>query len=103
MSVKKDLILACFEEHVRALQALVNSNLERRVTSKDALKKVEGLLDSDGSIIKSDYSGKISKMTREVHRLTDLLQSKNLEFQTKLRLVDEVRRPQEELSKEKGR
>lgn len=46
MSVDMNLISACFEEHVRALQALVNLNVERKVTFTGGMAKIRDLLQS---------------------------------------------------------
>lgn len=66
MSVERNLILAQFEEYVHLLQTLVNANVKQKVTLTDATAKIRKLLDSDRSIDRSDYSEKISKLTREV-------------------------------------
>lgn len=73
MSVEKNLISARFEEHVRALQALVNANVERKVTLTEIMATVRELFKSDRSINGPVYSVKIPKMTREVQRLTSLV------------------------------
>lgn len=82
MSVERNFVSARFEKHFRALQALVNANVERMVTLADAMSKVEKLLESGLSINRSDYSVKISKLTREVQRLAGHVESKDLELQT---------------------
>lgn len=82
MSVKRILVLARFQEHVRALQALVNANVDREVAIAHAMAKVGELLKIGRSIKKSDYAVKLSELTREVLLLTGLVESKDLEFQT---------------------
>lgn len=52
MTVEKSLILACFKELVSALQALVNANVKRKVTIKEAMQKDRALLASGRSINK---------------------------------------------------
>lgn len=58
-SGKRNLILSRFEEHVRALHALVNDNLKRKVTLIDVMARVGELHRSGRSINKSNYSVKI--------------------------------------------
>lgn len=81
MAVESNLILACFDEHVRTLQTLVNVIVDQKVTFTDTMKTTEELLESGRSISESDYSVKISKQRREVQRLTRLEESKDLELQ----------------------
>lgn len=64
--VKLKLILARFEENVRALQPTVNANVERKVTITNAMGKVRELRECGRSVDQSDYSVEISKLTREV-------------------------------------
>lgn len=82
MSIKRNLILVRLKENVRALQPLVNENVERKVPLTDAIAKARELLESCLSIDRSDYSVKFSKPTREAHRLSGLVDSKDLELQT---------------------
>lgn len=90
MSVRKNLILARFEEHVRTLQALVYVNVEQKVTLMDAISTMSKLLESSPSISKLDYFPKIANFAREVQRLTDLVESVDLELQTMCGLVEEA-------------
>lgn len=60
MSVESNFILDRFEEHVHALQALVNTNVERKGPLTDAVAKIRQLLESGRSINCSEYSLKIS-------------------------------------------
>lgn len=61
MSVERYLICARFEEHVCALQTLVDANVEQKVTLTDVMATVRELLESVRSSNKSDYSLKITK------------------------------------------
>lgn len=81
--------MADFEEHVRALQTLVSANVERNVTLTEAMAKVRELLGSGRSYNKSGYSMKIFKLTREVQRPTQFVESKNLELHVIPELVEE--------------
>lgn len=55
--VERNLNLARFEKHVRAVQTLVDANVERKVTFTDAMAKIRELLESDFLINSSrDYS-----------------------------------------------
>lgn len=78
MSVEKNLILAGLEEHGCSLQALVNANVKRKVTLMDAMTTLRKLLESDCTISKSDNSVNISNLTREIQRLTCLVESEDL-------------------------
>lgn len=61
MSGERHLILACFEEQVGDLQALVKANVAQILTLREAMTTVTELLESGRSINKSDYSVKIPK------------------------------------------
>lgn len=52
MSVERNFILARFDEHAGTLQALGSANVEQKVTSMEAMKKVRELADSARSIKK---------------------------------------------------
>lgn len=92
MFVEKNLILAHFEEHVFGLYSLFNSNVERKVTWKDAMTGVKKLLDKCRNINKLAYSVKLAKLTRELQQRTGLIKSKDLELQTMLSSVKEASR-----------
>lgn len=100
--VERNLGLARLEEHVRALQALVKANVERNGTLKDVMTTVRDLLESGRHIKKSDNTEKISKLTREVQRLTVLMESKNSDLQTMPGLVEEASRLRDDIPKAKG-
>lgn len=101
MSIERNLNLARFEGHVRAVQALLNANFDRKVTLKDAMTTVRELLQSGYNINKLDFSVKIPKLTQELQRLSGLVKSKGLELQTTPGLVEEASYLREELSKAK--
>lgn len=82
------MIFARFEKHARPLQTLVNANVERVVSLTFDMAKVRELLESGHSISKSDCSVKASKLTREVRRLTGLVESKALALHTIPRLLE---------------
>lgn len=90
MSVEWNLILDRFEKHVRALRTLVNANVEQKVTLTDAMARIRELLESARSIDCLGYSIKISKLVRELQRLSGLVDSKDLEVRTMLWLVDKA-------------
>lgn len=46
MSIEWNMILICFEKHIRALQALVNANMEHKLTITDAIANIMEQLDS---------------------------------------------------------
>lgn len=102
MSVERNLILPCFGDHVRALQALVNVSIERSGTITDAVAKIRLLVNSGRSINRSEYSSQISKLTREAKRITDLVETSDLELEKIPELVEQSRRLWEELTKRKG-
>lgn len=102
MSVEKNLMLDHYAERVRAVQILINANVQRKVTLTDVMAKVRELLERDHSVHKSYYSVEISNRAREVQRLTGLFVSKNLESQTMLGLEDKASRLRKVLSKANG-
>lgn len=99
MSVKRNLILGSFEDHFCALQASVNENVDRKVTLTDAITKIRELLQISLSINLSDYSVKISKVAREVQRLSILVETKGSELQTMPGRVDEASQLRQERTK----
>lgn len=99
MYIERNLILARPEEHVRALQTPVNANDELKVLLMDAMAKIRELLKNGCSIDFSDYSVNFLRLAREVQRLSDLDESKDLELQKMAGLVDNASRLQENFSK----
>lgn len=97
--VENNLIFFRFEEYVRALQALINAHVERKVTSIYAMMKVRKLLGRGHLINKSDYFEKISKLTQEVQRHTAFVESMDMELQTMPGQVEEASLLRDELSK----
>lgn len=79
-SVERNLILARFEKHVRALLELVTANVERKIILMDAVAKSSELLDSSCTINKSYCSVQISKLTREVQWLAGFVEPKDLKL-----------------------
>lgn len=77
MSDKPNFILTRFKKLVCALQALVYASVMQKVTLTKATATLRELLKSDGSINKSNYSVKISKLTEVVQRLTGLAEPKD--------------------------
>lgn len=63
MFVERNMILARSDKHVRALQTLVNPNVKRKVTLKGAMARNTELLESGRSIVCSEYSVNIVKLT----------------------------------------
>lgn len=102
MSAERNFASARFEEHVRALQALVNARVEQKVTLMKPMTMVRELLMNGRSINKLDYSVKISLLKREVQRLTGLVESKYMKLQTMLGLVEEACPLRVDRSKEMG-
>lgn len=98
----RNFVLACLEKHVRLLQTLVNANVERKITLTNSMGKTMELFGSGRSIDRLDYSVKIEKLTREVQRLTGLVESKNLKLQSMPGLVEETSRLGQALSKLKS-
>lgn len=64
------------------LPILDNTNVERDVTSIDAMAKIRELLESGLLIDGSDCSIKSAIVTQEAQRLAGLVESKNLELET---------------------
>lgn len=48
--VGRNFIIACIEEHARALQTLANANVELKVALTDAVAKIRELLESGRSM-----------------------------------------------------
>lgn len=89
-SLERNLILVRLEELSRALETLVEANAERKVTFTDSTGKIWERHEIGRAIERSDYSIKLSKRAREVQLLSGLVESKDLELQRSLWLVDEV-------------
>lgn len=98
---ERNLILTRFEERFISPQAIVNDNVERKVTLKDSMKTERELLKIGRSIDGSEHSVKIAKVTKEIQRMTGLVKWKDLELQTLPELVHEASRLREEFAKEK--
>lgn len=62
ISVERNLILARFEESIRALQAFVGGNMEQKVALKSAVTTVRELCKSGGNISESNCSEMIPKI-----------------------------------------
>lgn len=82
MSLERNLIQSRFGERVRALRALENATVERKVMMMDAMKRVRELVERGCSINGSNLSLKIVKFLREVQQLTGVVKSKDLKLQT---------------------
>lgn len=80
---------------------MVIANVERKVALMEGMTKVRELPESIPSIDSSHCSVKISKLTREIQRLTGLVESKSLKLQTMPGLVDEASCLREKRSKAK--
>lgn len=63
-SVERSFIFARLNEHFRALQGLVNANVEQKLTLRDAMTTEREPHGSARSIRKLDNSVKISKLTQ---------------------------------------
>lgn len=63
MSVERILVLTGFEEHVCAMQTIVNANVERKVSLKDTMTTVSEQLECGCNINKWDYSVKMARET----------------------------------------
>lgn len=84
---------------------MVNLNVEHKLTLSDAMARVLKLLNTGRNIDISEYFAKISKLMREVKRLSDSVESKDLELYTMPGLVEEAGSLQKEVStlkEEKG-
>lgn len=90
MSVDRKLILTFFAEHVRALRTLVIANVERKMKLMDAVAKLWQQLDSASSIDRRGYFVKSLNLLQDELRLSCPVESKNPEFPTMPRLVDET-------------
>lgn len=66
--------MECLKTLFCAQQALVDANVERKVTMTEAVAKVRELLLCGRSIIKSDNFEMTLKLTTKVQRITDLFE-----------------------------
>lgn len=69
------LILDRFEEYVRALQILVNANVEWSMTLTDDMAKLWKLLKGVRSVYRSDHFVRILSLVREVQLALGLVES----------------------------
>lgn len=83
---------------MRALQTPDNATLKRKMTLIAAMAKIRVLLGSASSIACSDHFMKISKLARELQRLSGLFESKDFELQAIPGVLDEAISLQEEIS-----
>lgn len=90
MSVERTFILI-FDEYVLDSHALVNANVEPKVTLKIKMALVREVIQSDRSINRSEYFVTITKLEQEEQRLIFLVESKKLELQTMPGFVEKVR------------
>lgn len=63
---------------MRPFLTLVNASMEWMMILTEDMAKIRELLESNRSIDHLDYSVKISKLAREVQRLSGLVEAKNL-------------------------
>lgn len=101
MSVERNLFLTRFEEHITALQALINANVKWKVTLKCAIKTIMKLEKSGRSFGRLEYSEKIAKWAKTVQRLFGLMDLKEVKLQTMPLLVKEADRLRKELAQDK--
>lgn len=103
ISVVRNLILARFEEHVQALQTLINTHVERKVSLIDAMVRIRELFESVHSTDRSDHYVMILISARMIRQLSGLVESNGLESQTMLWPDDEASRLCEKIPKRKGK
>lgn len=102
ISVQQNFDQTSFEKNVRDRHTLINVNLEQTLTVDDAIAKILELCQCDRSIDCLDYFVTNLNLTREVQRLSGLVESKYLELQKTPGMVDEASRLRVELSKLEG-